>query len=404
MKKLEQYAMNPQNDHYEQAISREIPLYSREYDIRSPFNRDYTRIIFSQSYRRLRNKTQVFFSVDNDHVCTRNEHVNLVESISYTIGQALGLNTELTRAIAMGHDLGHAPFGHGGEMIIRHLCQKCGLPPFWHERHGLRLVDDIETMENDEHHLLNLDLTYAVRDGIISHCGEMRQKIIKPRSEAIDLRTYQSPGEFEPYTYEGCVVKMSDKIAYLARDIEDALQLHIITQEQVDGLKDELNQIAPVFSSINNGTVVNYFINDVINNSSSEGIALSDKAYAIMHKIMDFNYANIYIIKRVQVHTKYVELIINSIYDFLAGYRDADDLLEALKKDEGNYPKLIGVYLRFLNKCALIEGHPRHHRCDNKIVYDMAHDEHAFDQSIIDFIAGMTDSFLQQAFNELLTF
>ena len=104
---------------WEGMIRRDSPLYSREFDIRTEFGRDYTRILHSLAYRRLKHKTQVFFNIENDHICTRMEHVAHVESVSATIAQYLGLNQELTKAIAMGHDLGHAPFGHRGETIIK---------------------------------------------------------------------------------------------------------------------------------------------------------------------------------------------------------------------------------------------------------------------------------------------
>ncbi len=118
---FEHVAMNENNPDFQKAISRLKPLYQRRNDLRSEFASDYTRIIFSTAYRRLKHKTQVFFAVEDDHVCTRSEHVNLVESICYTIANQLGLNTELTKAIAVGHDLGHAPFGHGGERILTKL-------------------------------------------------------------------------------------------------------------------------------------------------------------------------------------------------------------------------------------------------------------------------------------------
>ena len=112
-------ATNKNNIKWNNAISRESPLYSRNNDIRSEFERDFTRIIHSNAYRRLKHKTQVFYSPQNDHICTRIEHVNHVESISYTIANYLGLNTELTKAIAVAHDLGHSPFGHKGEKIFK---------------------------------------------------------------------------------------------------------------------------------------------------------------------------------------------------------------------------------------------------------------------------------------------
>ena len=150
-------AMYENHPQYQQAISRNEALYQRKNDLRSPFSRDYNRIIFSLAYRRLKHKTQVFFAVEDDHVCTRSEHVNLVDSVSYTIAHYLGLNTELTRAIAVGHDLGHAPFGHGGEKIINQISKEHGLQDFWHEKNSLYFVDQIETLEDDHHVRRNLN-------------------------------------------------------------------------------------------------------------------------------------------------------------------------------------------------------------------------------------------------------
>lgn len=406
VKKLQSVAMNENNDNYELAISRKDELYTRRKDMRSPFGRDYTRIIFSEAYRRLKHKTQVFFAVENDHICTRSEHVNLVESVAHTIAHELGLNTELTKAIAVGHDLGHAPFGHGGEVILTKIAAQHGIGKFWHEKNSLHFVDHIELLEDNEHNLRNLNLTYAIRDGIVSHCGEMNQKFIKPRSEFIDLDEYRFAGEYNPYTYEGCVVKMADKIAYLARDIEDALRLKILTQKDVDGLKEHLNTLSSYqFHAINNGAVVNYFITDVIENSSiEEGIGLSDEALVIMKAMMKFNYENIYLIKRMHIHNDYVALILNSIFNYLYDYKNSENLIDDLNKEVESFPKLISTYVGWLEKYALFENKERKKECLNKVVYDFIHDELALEKSILDFMAGMSDQFIIQIFNELISF
>lgn len=122
--KFKSVAATPENSNWEKLTARAVDLYSREDDVRSPFARDYTRILHSLAYRRLKHKTQVFFNIDNDHICTRMEHVAHVESVSHTIAKSLGLNDELTKAIAMGHDLGHAPFGHQGETVISELSKE----------------------------------------------------------------------------------------------------------------------------------------------------------------------------------------------------------------------------------------------------------------------------------------
>lgn len=404
--KFSDYGMFEGHPEYELAVQRCEDIYQRRYDLRSDFARDYTRIIFSQAYRRLKHKTQVFFAVEDDHVCTRSEHVNLVESISYTIAHQLGLNTELTKAIAVGHDLGHAPFGHGGETILTDIAKSHNLDKFWHEKNSLHFVDHIELLEDNNHYQHNLNLTYAVRDGIISHCGEMNQKYIQRRKEYINLNDYQYAGQYNPWTYEGCVVKMADKIAYLARDIEDALRLNVLTQSQIDELRTQLNQMGNYqFHAINNGSVVNYFIHDVVENSCVEkGIGLSQEAFDKMKFIMKFNYQNIYLIKRVQVHEKYVSLILHSIFDFLYDYKNHNDFIKDLKQDLKQYPKLIGHYLAWLEKYAVIENYSRKKEYHNHVVYDFIHDSQAFEKSIIDYLAGMSDAFIIQLFNELISF
>lgn len=404
--KFSDYGMFEGHPEYELAVQRCEDIYQRRYDLRSDFARDYTRIIFSQAYRRLKHKTQVFFAVEDDHVCTRSEHVNLVESISYTIAHQLGLNTELTKAIAVGHDLGHAPFGHGGETILTDIAKSHDLDKFWHEKNSLHFVDHIELLEDNNHYQHNLNLTYAVRDGIISHCGEMNQKYIQRRKEYINLNDYQYAGQYNPWTYEGCVVKMADKIAYLARDIEDALRLNVLTQSQIDELRTQLNQMGNYqFHAINNGSVVNYFIHDVVENSCVEkGIGLSQEAFDKMKFIMKFNYQNIYLIKRVQVHEKYVSLILHSIFDFLYDYKNHDDFIKDLKQDLKQYPKLIDHYLAWLEKYAVIENYSRKKEYHNHVVYDFIHDSQAFEKSIIDYLAGMSDAFIIQLFNELISF
>lgn len=409
---FKEVAMNETNPNYSKAISRLEPLYQRSNDLRSEFGRDYTRITFSQAYRRLKHKTQVFFAVKDDHVCTRSEHVNLVESVSYTIANYLGLNTELTKAIAVGHDLGHAPFGHGGERIINELAKIHGLDSFWHERNSLHLIDEIETLEDNEHHRHNLNLTYAIRDGIISHCGEMNQMSIKKRDEYIDLQNYTSPGQYNPYTWEGCVVKMADKIAYLARDIEDALRLKVLKENKVEVLKASLNNITSEyhFTAINNGTVVNYFIQDVCSHSNpSDGISLSKEAFEIMKTIMKFNYQNIYLIDRVQIHTNYVKLILNSIFDFFIKYdlmaRDSNtNIIDEISKDKDQFPHAINGFIHWLEKYSVMNGAKRDSLYQNKVIYDFINDDKAIIKSILDYLSGMSDAYIIQIFNELISF
>ena len=258
LNKLTIEAANENNPKWSQMILREKKLYSANIDLRTEFERDYTRIIYSNAYKRLKHKTQVFFSPANDHICTRIEHVNHVESISYVLAKALGLNTELTKTIAVAHDLGHSPFGHAGEKVLNEISMRDTNKRFWHERNGLNCVDNIELLENREGYKENLNLTYAVRDGIVSHCGEIDENSLRPRQEAIDLNNYTRPNEYAPYTWEGCVIKIADKISYLGRDIEDALRFNILNNDDIQELETMLNFQSTGYDTLNNTNIINY--------------------------------------------------------------------------------------------------------------------------------------------------
>jgi len=252
------------NARWEQAIKRDGFLSKRENDIRSEFARDYNRILHSTAYRRLKHKTQVFFAPENDHIFTRIEHVNHVSSISATISEYLGLNTELATAIAIGHDLGHTPFGHAGEEIISKIFNEKTGGKFWHEKNSLRFVDEIETLEDPYRVHINLLLTYGVRDGIVCHSGEVDENRLKPRDSIIDLKRKTTANEYYPYTWEGCVVKISDKIAYLGRDIEDALSMRILEISDIRELLEIVRKAGrEKIREINNTVLIHDFIIDI---------------------------------------------------------------------------------------------------------------------------------------------
>ena len=194
----------------------------RKEDIRGAYYRDTTAIIHSSPFSRLKHKTQVFFAPANDHICTRMEHVLHVASIASTICRPLGLDSELSWAIGMGHDLGHTPFGHVGERIISSLFKERGLGVFQHEVNSLRVVRMLAN------HGRGLNLCYAVEDGIVSHCGEKFVQRIIPSGEVKDLDAISSIHGLVPSTWEGVVVRFSDSIAYLGRDWEDARRLGLL--------------------------------------------------------------------------------------------------------------------------------------------------------------------------------
>ena len=395
------YAANTDNPKWENIISRKTPLYHRDSDIRSEFERDYTRIIHSNSYRRLKHKTQVFFSPQNDHICTRIEHVTHVESISYSIANYLGLNTELTKAIAVGHDLGHSPFGHSGERILSNLSKNDLGIPFWHEKNGLTLVDSIELLEDSEKNKQNLNLTYAVRDGIISHCGEIDENGIKPRDEFIDLSDYTYPNQFSPYTWEACVVKVADKISYIGRDIEDAVTLGIL-----DGHLDELYQLLNynrIDKTLNNSNMIHYLVANLCENSSPDkGLCFSDEAFHLINKVKEFNYKNIYFCDRIKPSNRYFELVLTEIYDTLKSCFDGKSVFSSIQSLQGAYPKLYKDFGSFLHSFYDYPNRDVSNFKNDVLFEDCILSD--FCQAILFFISGMTDNYAMEIYNEIIGF
>lgn len=396
-KKFEKVSANEQNSKWEQIIARQKPIYHRENELRTEFGRDYGRILFSNSYRRLKNKTQVFFSPKDDHICTRAEHVNTVESISYTIASALGLNPELTKAIAVAHDLGHSPFGHRGEKVLNQISQYQIGQSFWHEKNGVYLVDKIELLEDDKGQKQNLDLTYAVRDGIISHCGEIDENALKPRIEAIDLDDYTKPNEYAPYTWEACVVKISDKISYLGRDIEDAISIGILEEEETEELK-------PFFKNaqvhkVNNTVIINNLIGDLCQNSTPEtGLAFSEDGFALIKKIKEFNYEKIYKNARMSLADRYIELVIKEIfYTLLEGFAE-EKTEENLKKLKKTYPELVERFSTWISQYSKQEAGKQ-----NEIIYNIQNKQD-YIKAVITYISGMTDKYAMSTYHDIISF
>ena len=394
-------AMTEENANWNEAIKREKELYNKQDEIRSEFARDYTRIIYSNAYKRMKHKTQVFFSPQNDHICTRIEHVNHVESISYTIANYLGLNTELTKAIAVAHDIGHSPFGHEGERETSKIAERDLGYPIWHEKNGLYFVDDVELLEDHMYNTENLNLTYAVRDGIISHCGEIDQNGIKPRKDAIDLSTYSKPNEYAPYTWEACVVKISDKISYIGRDIQDGLALKLLGKKQLEELDTIVGRDGN--EKLNNTVIVHELITDLCKNSTIEnGLTLSQKSLEMMDKIKRFNYENIYKTKRKEPSERYFHLVINEIYNtFKQAYNGADTEKELLELEKF-YPKAIPAFVEWIQKYWSLTDRTGT-GLKNKVLYNMLNEKDYY-RAVIDYILGMTDNYAIETYNEIICF
>jgi dGTPase len=258
--------------------------------IRPPFYRDADRIIHSRAYARYIDKTQVFFLVDNDHVTHRVLHVQLVSKIARTIGRSLSLNEDLIEAISLGHDIGHVPYGHFGEKILSDLCEKNGIGKFLHNVQSIQFLDVIE----------DCDLTIQVLDGILCHNGEVHGKTLKPYGD-ISWESFQSKLEgikaekdFCPMTIEGCVVRIADTIAYLGRDLQDALEVNII-QDLSDFPQNCIDLFGINDRKDINWAVLDTLIKDVINNSFGKNtISFSDNVSKCVHDFYEFNKKHIY--------------------------------------------------------------------------------------------------------------
>ncbi|HHV60933.1 MAG TPA: HD domain-containing protein [Clostridiaceae bacterium] len=342
--------------------------------VRTDYERDADRILYSMEFRRLRHKTQVFFNAKNDHICTRMEHVLYVASISRTIARTLNLNQDLTNAIALGHDLGHAPFGHSGERVLdRCLKKKDPKAFFQHEDHGLRVVDRLATRiskENSEKRGLNL--TFEVRDGIVSHCGEKYGECYLERDTSKDPSSLATTPSYlqNPYTLEACLVRLVDKIAYVGRDIEDAVRVNLMDFDDIPkSILDELGYT--------NGQIINTLVCDIIENSyGKDYIKLSREKGEALEQLISENVRLIYRTDKIKRYEKNAENVIEGLFlNLIEVCEDVDKLKSSS----------LNVYRQF-------------YRFMENVGYDK--DEPA-EQKVVDFIAGMTDNFAMKCFEEI---
>ncbi len=344
-------------------------------NIRSCYERDMGRIIYSQAFRRLKHKTQVFFNPANDHICSRLEHVIYVDYIACTIGSALNLNTDLIRAIALGHDVGHTPFGHSGERVLNKKLKEVNDKLYFeHESNGLRVLDVLE--EHGSSHGLNL--TFEVRDGIICHCGEHydEQVLIPCRDKTVSDLDYRIPKKIRktPATLEGCVVRFADKIAYVGRDIEDALRTGVIESEF--NLSSEYSELGG-----SNSGIINYLVEDIVENSyDKDEIRMSDKALHSLEKVLNENVKKIYRANKVVVYEKYCDLMLESLFDsFYEAVRNID-------KARQSNNEVIRQFASF------VDSHPEKDKPESEMPLPIY---------VTDYIAGMTDQYAVKCFNEL---
>lgn len=328
-------------------------------DIRPMFFRDIDRIIHSMTYTRYIDKTQVYSFVENDHITHRVLHVQLVSKIARTIGRCLNLNEDLIEAIALGHDLGHTPFGHMGEKFLDEICIREGIGHFCHNAQGVRVLKDIE----------GINITLQTLDGILAHNGEIllnkyevdqNKTIEKFLDELKKVETIEKYSKkILPMTLEGSVVRLSDIIAYIGRDIEDAITLGVIKR---DDLPLEVTEVL----GNNNSEIVNTLTLDVIKNSlNKKYLTFSKKVFDALIFLKEWNSKNIYGSELARKNEENIRRLMNTMFE---------------------------IYVEKLNNIGSIEK--------NDVLYDFyckRSEEYKKNTPIkrvaIDYIAGSTDKF-----------
>lgn len=340
---------------------------------RQQFALDADRILHSRAYTRYIDKTQVFCLIDNDHITHRVLHVQLVARVARTIGRFLHLNEDLIEAIALGHDIGHPPFGHEGEHVLSELCQEHGLPAFQHNIQSVRFLDMLERKGR------GWNLTLQTLDGILCHDGEVHSPTLQPDiaptfdNFAARLAAKEADPTYplSPATLEGCVVRLADTISYIGRDIEDAIVLGLIRREDIP-------QRCRTVLGDTNGTIVYNLVTDLLTASTVPppgglvlpalpAIGFSPETAEILGELKIFNYERIYLAPETK---KYFPLI-----------RDC-------------YSRLFRHYLDHLR-----QGGQHTLQVDLMADMDRPYLESQSPEGMVrDFIAGMTDAyFLRQA-------
>ena len=338
-------------------------------DIRPAYFKDIDRIIHSLSYTRYIDKTQVYSFVNNDHITHRVLHVQLVSKIARTIGRALKLNEDLIEAIALGHDVGHSPFGHKGERFLDNICRREHIGYFCHNAQSVRVLNDLE----------GLIITVQTLDGILAHNGEIllnkyepdRSKTKEDLKNEVDrvmnIENYSK--KIVPMTLEGCVVRISDIIAYIGRDIEDAIVIGSIKRIDIP------SDIVRVLGN-NNSEIVNTLILDIIENSyDKDYLSFSLEVFEALMKLKKWSIINIYNSKEATLNEDLLEICFNKLFDiYLEKLKELDYKNGVELSDDMTNSDL--VFFEFINSKSeeyLNNIDPR--------------------RIVIDYIAGQTDNF-----------
>jgi len=319
---------------------------------RQAFSVDSDRILHSLAYSRYIDKTQVFYLIKNDHITHRVLHVQLVSKIARTIGRLLKLNEDLIEAVALGHDIGHTPFGHDGEKFLSALCESHGIGQFLHNIQGVRFLQEIERKGR------GWNLTLQVVDGIFCHDGELYPQALEPKKDKnfellhneMKSKTENPSLDIWPMTLEGCVVRIADTISYIGRDIEDAIRLGLIHRQ-------DLPEASKRILGDTNGTIVYTLVEDIVLNSlDSPFVRFSEEVGEALGKLKAFNEANIYRNCRVKEQTPKVKLMFELLFekyfqDFEVGNEDSDifsGFLDGMSPEYREHTPTAGIVRDFI--------------------------------------------------------
>lgn len=339
-------------------------------DYRPPFWHDTDRIIYNLSYARYSDKTQVFSFEDNDHISKRMTHVQLVSKVARTIGRMLNLNEDLIEAAALGHDIGHTPLGHLGERIINDISVRELGEFFNHNVQGVRTYMYLQKEGEGS------NLTLQVLDAVLCHNGEMvsgeYHPVKKTKEEFMEQynSSYTDPHiskKLIPMTLEGCVVRISDIIAYIGRDIEDAIMLGVLDRNQIpEKIKNVLGD--------RNHKIIETIIFDIVNNSFGKPyIKMSKEVYEAIRDLKEFNYQSIYSKANTQEEIEYYTRGFNMLFN-----KYVKDI-ENKNKDSEIYKE----FLNWKNEDYLNKNNPK--------------------RIVIDFLAGMTDEYFISKYQQIDT-
>lgn len=326
---------------------------------RQGFSVDVDRILHSLAYARYIDKTQVFYLVKNDHITHRVLHVQLVSKIARTVGRFLRLNEDLIEAIALGHDIGHTPFGHDGEDFLSKICRHHGIGSFHHNLQGVQFLERVERKGQ------GWNLCLQTLDGILCHDGELHDQRLTPlRNKSFDSQDQEvalkksDPGMLlTPMTLEGCLVRMCDTVSYIGRDIEDAIRLKLIQ-------RSDLPQNCVEVLGQTNGTIVFNLVTDLIRSSYQQAyIAFSPDVSAALKQLKKFNLNVIYLNPKIKKHTDRIKILFERLFG-----QYLDDLNQQRKSS--------AIYGQFLENMS--EGYIQ---------------RHGPAEIVRDFIAGMTDRY-----------